>query len=128
MAGCIARIAGHDLREDRVRTLVLLSIAGNSAKEVIKEAGVTLAKKATTRAINRVPGRALIDINKKVGFRLITKAGERGIINLTKMVPIVGGLVCGGADAAASRTVGYTAKRIFFSGKFPDEADATVVP
>jgi hypothetical protein len=31
-------------------------------------------------------------INQKVGFRLVTKFGEKGIINLSKLIPVVGGL------------------------------------
>lgn len=33
-----------------------------------------------------------------MGFRLITKAGEKGIINLSKCAPVVGGLVGASLD------------------------------
>jgi len=115
MAGAVARICSHDLNEDRVRTLVLLSLVGNSGKEVVKKAGITLANKLTQKAFQKVPGKVLIEINKRVGFRLLTKAGEKGIVNLAKMVPIAGGIVGGAFDAAACRTVGYSAKRLFLN-------------
>jgi len=116
MAGAIAQICGRDLTEDRVRTLVLLSLAGDSGKEVLKRAGITVTSKLTQKAIQRIPGRILIEINKRVGFRLLTKAGEKGIVNLMKVVPVVGGVVGGVFDAVTCRTVGYAAKRLFLTG------------
>src|SRR5262245_45916967 len=115
MCGAIAAIYGHNLQEDRVRTLVLLALTGNSAMEIIKGAGINVGKRLAVEAIDRVPGRVLIEINKRVGFRLITKAGEKGIINLTKMVPVVGGIIGGSFDAAMCVGVGETAKKIFGS-------------
>jgi len=82
MAGAIAIIYGHNIKEDRVRTLVILSILGDGVKEVLKEVGVKIGEKATEKVIMKIPGRILTEINKKVGFRLLTKAGEKGVINL----------------------------------------------
>ena len=96
-----------------MRTLVLLSIVGDSVKEVLKQAGVKIGNKLTEKVIMQIPGKVLIEINKKIGFRLLTKAGEKGVINLIKAVPLVGGLVTGGFDAAACRTVGKVAHNLF---------------
>ena len=97
----------------RVRTLILLSIVGDAAKEILKQAGVKIGRKLTEKVVMQVPGKVLIEINKKVGFRLLTKAGEKGVINLIKAVPVVGGLVAGGFDVAMCRTVGRVAHDIF---------------
>ena len=113
MSGAIAVIDGHNLKEDRVRTLILLSIVGDAAKEILKQAGVKIGRKLTEKVVMQVPGKVLIEINKKVGFRLLTKAGEKGVINLIKAVPVVGGLVAGGFDVAMCRTVGRVAHDIF---------------
>ena len=112
MAGAIAVIDGHELEEDRGRTLVLLSIIGDSAKEVLKQAGVKVAGKLTEKVVMKVPGKVLIEINKRVGFRLLTKAGEKGALVLMKGVPVVGGVVGGAFDAVACRTVGNVAHSI----------------
>ena len=113
MSGAIAVIDGHNLKEDRVRTLILLSIVGEAAKEILKQSGVKIGRKLTEKVVMQVPGKVLIEINKKVGFRLLTKAGEKGVINLIKAVPVVGGLVAGGFDVAMCRTVGRVAHDIF---------------
>jgi len=55
----------------------------------------------------------LIEINKKIGFRLITKAGEKGVVNLMKMVPLVGGIVGGTFDGLLVNVCGKTAKKVF---------------
>ena len=117
MAGAIARICKHDLKEDRVQTLVLTSLLGNAGKEVIKTAGMKIASRSTAIAIQKIPGKIIIEINKKVGFRLLTKAGQRGVINLMKIVPVAGGIVGGCIDATACRAVGYAAKELFLNRK-----------
>ena len=48
-------------------------------------------------------------INAKVGFRLITKFGSTGIINLGKLVPGVGAAIGGGLDLAETKVIGNRA-------------------
>lgn len=113
MAGAIAELYGHSLKEDRVRTLVLLSLLGDAGKEVVKQAGIKVGRKLTEQAIKGVSGKALQEINKQVGFRLLTKAGETGVVNLTKFIPVVGGIVGGTFDAISCRAVGRVSRDIF---------------
>lgn len=113
MAGAIAQIYGHNLSEDKVRTLILLSLVGDAAKEVLKTAGIKFGTKLTNASIAGISGKTLIEINKRIGFRLITKAGETGVVNLTKFVPVVGGLIGGTFDAVSCRAVGRVAKDLF---------------
>ena len=113
MVGAIARIYGHLLSSDRVRTMVLLALAGDVAKDAMKDLGIKFGTKLTQRAINQIPGRALVEINKRIGFRLLTKAGQTGVVNFSKIVPVVGGVVGGTFDAVVCRKVGRTAKQLF---------------
>jgi hypothetical protein len=55
----------------------------------------------------------LLDINKKVGFRLVTKSGTTGVVNLSKAVPVLGGVVGGTIDGTSTRAVGAVARRAF---------------
>ena len=113
MTAAIAEIYGHDTREDRVRTMILLSIVGDSVEEVLKRAGIQMGRNLTRRAISQISGKTLIEINKRIGFRLVTKAGERGVVNLTKAVPVVGGFVGGSFDAVYCRQAGRVAMKLF---------------
>jgi hypothetical protein len=114
MIGSIAHIRGYDLADERVRTLVVAAIAGDATvAEVTKRIGGDLASRAGKAAVQRVPGKLLIEINKKVGFRLLTKGGTKGVLNLGKAVPVLGGVVGGAVDGASTRAVGAVAVRAF---------------
>ena len=115
MAATIAVLSGHDISSDRVRIFILLSLVGDAGKDVLKGAGIEMGRNLTRVAIEKIPGRVFIELNKKVGFRMLTKAGEKGVINGMKVVPVAGGLVGGVFDASACRVVGKQAKRIFCS-------------
>jgi len=91
MAAAIARIYGHNIHSDRVRTFVVAALVGDSLKDIAKASGIAIGRGLAKSLIEKVPGRALIEFNKRVGFRLLTKAGEKGAINLMKGVPFVGG-------------------------------------
>lgn len=122
MVGAIAHLHGYDVHDDRVRTLVMAALVGDaSVKEALKRAGVEISQRGGRAAVKRIPGHVLIAINKKIGFRLLTKAGEKGVVNITKLVPVLGGVVGGGVDAAACRTVAAVARKTFP----PPPADAS---
>jgi hypothetical protein len=116
MAAAIAAIYGHDPRSDRVRTVVLLALVGDaSASKLLKGAGIALGRQAALRAIERVGGRTLTEINREVGTQLIAKAGAKGAgaKGASKLVPIAGGVVSGAFDAVSCQVVGRCAKRLF---------------
>jgi len=113
MAAAIARIYGHNLDEDQVRTFVLLTLLGNEAAEILRQVGIKVGNRLTLEAIKKIPGKTITAINRLVGFRLLTKAGQKGIINLTKLIPVAGGIVGGAFDLVTCQTVGRIAKKVF---------------
>ena len=106
----IAYLRGYDLNSEAVKTMILLCLVGEVGVDILEQAGIQIGTKVCQNLINQIPGRVLIEINKKVGFRLITKAGEKGVINLMKIVPIVGGVVSGAADSQFVNSCAKTAK------------------
>ena len=122
MVAAIARIYGHDLAEDRVRTAILLVIIGQDLKETLKQSGIRAGKRLTFQLIEKIPGSVLDRINRAVGMRLLAKAGEKGVINLSKLVPVAGGLIGGTVDAVSCRLAGRLAKKVFAP---PTSADET---
>jgi len=113
MAGAIARIYGHDLASDRVRTKILLALAGDVAKEAMQDLGLKLENKLTQKAADQIPGRALVEINKRIGARLLAKVGQRVVLKFPRAVPVLGGVVGGALDAVVCRMVGRTARTLF---------------
>ena len=126
MVGAIAEIYGHSVKEDRIKTAILMCLVGGEVVDVLKGLGVKVGQKITENLIKRIPAKLLTEINKKVGFRLLTKAGEKGLINLTKMIPIIGGPISGAVDAAMCRTVGKVAKKVFKSNHKTSMKDTVI--
>jgi uncharacterized protein (DUF697 family) len=116
MAGAIARIYGHDLEDERVRTMILLALAGDVAKEAMKGLGIPFGNAVTRRAVDQIPGRALVEVNKRIGLRLLAEVAERRVANFARLVPVAGGVVGGTLDAVVCRMVGRTAKRLMRPG------------
>lgn len=126
MIAAIACISGRELRDDQVRTLCIACLAGNNTVEVLKQAGVTFAEKCTVTMIQKYITRDIINnINKAIGFRLITKAGKTGVINLTKAVPFVGGLVGATFDGVTTNLIGNAARDFFL--KENSDSNSTVI-
>ncbi len=115
MAAAVARIGGHDIASDWVKNFVLVCLAGDACKDILKDEGIRVGNMVARATIEKIPGQVLIEINKEVGFRLLNKACQRGAVNLMKMVPAAGGLVSGAFDVADCRVVGKQAKRLFYS-------------
>lgn len=116
LAASIAHIHGHDSDEEQVRAAVLLCLLGNAGTEVVKKAGVEIGQKLALSMIDKLPIAVIRKINQRVGFTLLAKHGtKRATVTLAKGVPLVGGVVGGSIDAAATRAVGA------FAGKFFSE-------
>lgn len=117
MIAAIAHMGGYDLRDEKVKTLVYMCLAGNLAKDLIQEAGIIIGTKLTTCIIENISERSLLAINQRVGFRLLSKYGGRSAINLGKAVPLVGGIIGGTVDLLATNIIGNTARNIFIESK-----------
>jgi hypothetical protein len=113
MVAAIAYIYGYKPSDDAVRTLAFMCLVGMSITDVVKGAGVKFGKKAAVNAIKKIPGTALTKINQDIGFRFITKFGEKGIVNLGKLAPAVGAAISGGVDFLTTKKVADEAMKKF---------------
>jgi len=113
MIAAIAHMGGYDLRDEKVKTLVYMCLVGNFAKDILQETGIRLGTKFTAMAIERISEKSLLLINQRVGFRLLTTSSTKGMINLGKAVPLVGGIIGGSIDVAATNTIGNMARNTF---------------
>lgn len=115
-ARCVAGVAhlrGYDVDSEEVRSLLLITLIGAAGAEILKDVGVQIGQKTALGALRRLPGRVLIEINKKVGFRLLTKFGTKGAINLGRAIPLIGGAVGATTNGAYLRATGGWAKKNF---------------
>lgn len=118
MIACTAYLAGYDLNSDQVQTFVYACLAGISVNGVVKQMGIKVGTKMTKKVIERIPGKALVKINQRVGFRFITKFGEKGVINLGKLIPGVGAVINGGLDFTETKIIADRAYKMFFKNDF----------
>ena len=113
MIAAIAHINGYDIYSDQVRTIAYACLTGSSAANILKNMGIKISEKMAVNALKKVPGAILIKINQQVGFRLVTKFGQKGLVNVIKMMPLVGGVVGGVFDTGMTLTIGNIAKKLF---------------
>jgi uncharacterized protein (DUF697 family) len=128
MVAAIAHLRGYKINDERVRAMAFVCLTGNAAARILQEFGISLGTKLSTHLITRISCATLVRINQAVGFRLVTKAGTTGLINLTKLVPIAGGLVGGALDATVTRGIGAVAKKAFKPVDDNTSTNPTVMP
>ena len=92
----------------------------NSRCAEISSLTISLFSFSAENTLN-IPGKVLTKINQKVGFRFITKFGEKGIINLGKLVPGVGAVIGGSIDFAETKAISKRAYKWFMEGDFSQE-------
>lgn len=117
MIATVAKIGGYNPSDDQVRTIADVCLTGSAAADIIKKAGINIGEKITIATIKKIPGAVLTKINQKDGFRLVTKFGEKGAVNLVKKVPLVGGVIGVGIDIAGTKTIAKVAYNMFIDGK-----------
>lgn len=118
MIACLAYMGGYDTDSDQVQTLVYACLAGISIDQILKQAGIQFGNKFVMAMVKKIPGEVLTKINQKVGFRFVTKFGTKGIVNIGKAVPVVGGMISGGFDFVETKVIANRAYKMFINGDF----------
>ena len=110
----IAAIRGFSVQEDTVKTAVYYCMVGNAVGDTVKQAGIKIGEAYVAKKL--IP-KISKDFSKKltqaVGRRVLTKGGSKGIINLGKLVPVIGGIVGGAYNYAEINIVARKAKNFF---------------
>lgn len=103
-------IYSHDLedpeRREEIALCFALSSANEAVKKVLKEAGIIGAKKALLTQMMK-------EVIKKLPNKLVSIAGARSILNVAKIVPVAGGVVCGVMDFFSTKAIGKAAKAYY---------------
>ena len=84
MVAAIAKIYGYDIRSDAVQTYCYICLLGNAAANILKDSGIKVCEKFTINAVN-----------------------------LSKCVPLVGGIVGGAVDNISTRIIANRAIEFF---------------
>ena len=107
MSAAVARLRGYDIADPRIRSAVLLSLVGADSQDLLAKAGmVAPTGRLTALAAQRLPGPALMVVNKAVGFRILSTAGKKTFSRFGKSIPLVGGAVGAGLDGWLMKQLG----------------------
>ena len=113
MTAGIAHLRGYDVETDEVRSAILVSLLGSAGAGALRDTGVEVGQRSAAVALERLPARALAEVDRHVGYRLVAKAGEKGVVNLTKLVPLIGGPIGAAVDGVSCKTIAGYAMRTF---------------
>ncbi len=114
MVAAIAELRGYDTKEPRIRTAVLLTLAGSEADKVLNKVGVSTSPGIGLGVLaSRLPKSVLMVVNKAIGFRMLTGLSTKLLGRLGRAVPVLGGLVGGAVDMTMAKRIGEAAQREF---------------
>ena len=113
MTAGIAHLRGYDVETDEVRSAVLVALLGSAGAGALRDTGVEVGQRSTAVALKRLPAHALAEVDRRVGYQLVAKAGEKGMVNLTKLIPLVGGPIGAAVDGVSCKTIAGYAMRTF---------------
>ena len=116
----IAAARGYDMHSEEVKTFVFACLLGNAALDVLKDAGLRVG----LRVGQRIATPLLQRLHATILSRLVARLGTQGALSVTKVVPLLSGVIGGGLDAASTRVVGAMAKRVFVSRADPPQPGA----
>jgi uncharacterized protein (DUF697 family) len=115
MIAAIAHLRGHDVRTPEVRGLALACLTGSKAAKTLKHAGTRLGVRVTRDIAGWASPALLKKAERAAGLSATAAAGAANVAKMGKLVPVVGGVVSGGVDAAITQLIGRTADRVFRS-------------
>ncbi len=113
MVAAVASARGYDLRQPEIRAAVLLTLVGADSDDLLQKAGVSATGRLSNLAAQRLPGPALMVVNKAVAFRLISQMGKKALVRMGKALPLVGGVVGAGLDAYLLKRIADQARHEF---------------
>lgn len=113
MIAAIAYMGGHDIRDDKVKSLIYISMAGNGAKELIKDMSLKATERVATKILTNISAKTVNAVEQKTGSKILQKIGLKSAANAGKIIPVIGSVVSATFDAAATKAVGEAAKKIF---------------
>ena len=108
------------MNSDETQTFVYACLARVSLNKVVKQATVVFGVKVCNTLVKNLPAKVLTKINQKVGFKFISKYGTKGLVNLGKLVPVVGGVIGGTLDFAETKVIANRAIKWFVENDFSD--------
>ncbi|MBE9001029.1 hypothetical protein IQ274_23100 [Nostoc sp. LEGE 12447] len=97
-----------DTYSESARLLVLAATAGVSVSELANQLGTQVGSQAIQKALMSIPGKTFAEINKALGIKLISKAGEKTLVNVATMMPFIGSAIGGTVNGVMMNACGHS--------------------
>ena len=130
MVACTACMAGLDLRDESVKTLVLACFAGVELTDELKDGDGKLASgkigekagdELIVSLIKKLPTSSLKTINQKVAVQFAEQTAKMGVKNAGKLIPGLGAIIGGSFDYVSAKLMGNRAYQWFFENDMSDD-------
>lgn len=132
MIAVIGILFGWETTSDQFRAVAFSCLLGTATGEAVRDVGVKASARFGSRFVRNISGKSLKRVNDflgipklfikgvnagtKAGGKATAKVGSEGIVNLSKMVPLLGGIVGGGLNIVFTRQMGLFAIRLLKDG------------
>lgn len=114
MVLAVAYIYGWDVRDDDFATDILLVMGGSAGISALKKLGIKIGQEYTKKVVTKHVRKEMVkQLNQLVSRKIITKAGEKRLVNFTKLVPLVGAPIGGALNYFGTLDVGRTALKFY---------------
>lgn len=113
LAACVAHLRGYDIASPIIRSLIVLSLAGEEGNRIAQRHAIELGSFESVGRMHDLPEAALKEMEQAVGLRLLAGAGVKGALNLVRFVPVLGGIASGAVNMLAVRDVVNAASKNF---------------
>ena len=107
LASALFALYGIDTRSESARILVLAAAVGVSVSELANQLGTQVGSQAIQKTLMSIPGKTFAEINKALGIKLISKAGEKTLANVATMMPFIGSAVGGTVNGVMMNACGH---------------------
>jgi hypothetical protein len=104
--------------------LVLACLSGSRAADTLRDAGIRFGTRIGRDAVGWAAPVLFNRSRHAEHLAVFGVATSRGIAGLGRFVPLFGGVVAGGFDAALTHMIGRTAARVFMNAGAVDEEPA----
>jgi hypothetical protein len=108
LASALFTIYEIDTASPSAQPLILAAAAGVSLAELANHLGTKAASQAIQKALMSIPGKTFAQINKVLGIKLISKTGEKTLVNVAKIMPVIGSAVSGTVNGVMMNACGHS--------------------
>lgn len=110
LSAAIAITYGLDVHDEKIKSLIMFSLLGKSAQQVVKDFAIQVGIKSFKNIFaSHIPYASFIKLHEQIGLKILAHFNKAGFQLFTKALPIIGGCIGGTLDSVSMVAVGNAA-------------------